>query len=320
MPSAPSHLPNFFIVGAPKAGTTSLYHYLAQHPDIYMSPIKEPSHFSTEIRSENFSEQRRPGVESALRAQHEYVEGPMTEERAGFLGMEWDDYVKLFKNVKEEKAIGEASVIYLWSKTAPENIYRTLPNAKILMVLRDPASRIFSAYLEALSAGAVRCSFREFVDSCLSCSDHKISVWWPMLELGLYYEGVKRYLDRFPRENICILLYDDYETNPARVVTEIYRFLGVDSGFTPDFSKRYHVPQVPRFPSFIRLLKKYGVWHRVGKLSPPALRSSLKRLTVQPRGRMEMSRPDREFLLGYYRDDVRNLASLLDRDLSAWLA
>lgn len=320
MRSTPHRLPNFFIVGVPKAGTTSLYHYLAQHPDIYMSPIKEPSHFSTEIRLENFSEKRRPGVESALRAQHEYLEGPMREERAGFLGMEWDDYVKLFKNVKEEKAIGEASVIYLWSKTAPEGICRTVPNAKILMILRDPANRIFSAYLEAMSAGAVRCSFREFVDSCLSSSDHKISVWWPMLEIGLYYEGVKRYLDRFPRENICIFLYDDYQTDPARVVTEIYRFLRVDSSFTPDFSKRYHVPQVPRFVPFTRFLKKYGIWHRGGQLSPPALRSLLRRLTVRPRGTIEMSRPDREFLVGYYRDDVRNLANLLDRDLSAWLA
>ena len=110
MQSNPYPLPNFFIVGAPKAGSTSLYHYLDQHPDIYMSPIKEPNYFATEIRPEIFSEDLLPRVEADLRALQEYLQGPMREKRLGGLVTEWDDYLKLFQNVKEERAIGEASV------------------------------------------------------------------------------------------------------------------------------------------------------------------------------------------------------------------
>jgi hypothetical protein len=316
MPSTPHRLPNFFIVGAPKAGTTSLYNHLAQHPDIYMSPIKEPCHFSTEIRPENFSEEMGPGFESAVRAQKEYLQGPMTEQRFGGIGMEWSDYLKLFLNVTRETAIGEASVLYLWSKTAAENMRSKVPHARILMILRDPVSRVFSEYREAISAGALRCSFRKYLEACLRRTNtDKLSLYWPVLETGLYYEGVKRYLDRFPRENICIFLYEDYQVEQARVLTEIFRFLRVDSGFVPDLSERH---LVPRFIAVNRFLKKHGVGRLVTKLSPPRLRSFLKKLIVRPGSAVDLSPADREFLLNYYRSDIEKLASLLGRDLSAW--
>jgi hypothetical protein len=316
MPSTPHRLPNFFIVGAPKAGTTSLYNYLAQHPDIYMSPIKEPCHFSTEIRPENFSEEMGPGFESAVRAQKEYLQGLMTEQRFGGIGIEWIDYLKLFLNVTRETAIGEASVLYLWSKTAAENIRSKVPHARILMILRDPVSRAFSEYREAISAGALRCSFRKYLEVCLRRNDtDKLSLYWPVLETGLYYGGVKRYLDRFPRENICIFLYEDYQGEQARVLTEIFRFLRVDSGFVADLSERH---LVPRFIAVNHFLKKHGVWQLVTKLSPRRLRSFLTKLIVRPGSAVDPSPADREFLLHYYRSDIEKLASLLGRDLSAW--
>ncbi len=121
MPSmlpSPAALPNFFIVGAPKAGTTSLYHYLDQHPQIFMSPIKEPNYFATEIRPENFGDELQPQVAEDLRELREYLRGPMPKKSFGGLVSQWDDYLKLFQSAKTEKAIGEASVCYLWSKTA----------------------------------------------------------------------------------------------------------------------------------------------------------------------------------------------------------
>jgi hypothetical protein len=318
MASTPQRLPNFFLVGAPKAGTTSLYHYLAQHPEIYMSPIKEPCHFSSEIRPENFSDETRAGAEAAFREQREYLQGPMTEQRFGGLGMDWEDYLKLFRNVKAETAIGEASVTYLWSKTAAANIHAKIPHAKILVVLRDPVSRIFSEYLEAITVGELRYSFHKYVESCLSCEPGKISLWWPILEAGLYYQSVKRYLDRFPRENVCILLYDRYRAEPASVLAEIFRFLSVDSSFTPDLSKRHNEPRVPRFILIGRLLNKRGVLDRLGTLVPPGLKPLLRKLAVRPRHMVAVTPSDREFLLSYYKDDIGKLAELLNRDLTAW--
>ena len=100
------HEPNFFIVGAPKAGTTSLYHYLAQHPDIYMSPLKEPTYFSLELRPENFEQKTRARVEQSIEEVRRYVHGPMKERRSNGIVCEWEDYLRLFAGVTTQRAIG----------------------------------------------------------------------------------------------------------------------------------------------------------------------------------------------------------------------
>jgi Sulfotransferase family len=319
MSSSPRPLPNFFIVGAPKAGTTSLYHYLDQHPDVYMSPVKEPCHFSEEIRLQNFSQEILPGVEADLRAQQEYLRGPMTEKRFGGVGMEWDDYLRLFENVKGEAAIGEASVLYLWSKTAARNIQLRVPNARILMVLRDPVGRAFSQYLDGITAGVLHGSFRDYIEACLSSQSEKISLVRPSLELGLYSAEVKRYLDRFTWKNVHIVLYDDLQQQQAKVLAGIFDFIAVDSNFSPDTSHRYLIPRVPRSLRLGHFLKKHQVWQRAAKMKPSPVRSFVKKLLVRPAGATTVNPRDRQFLLDHYRDDIQKLAVLLDRDLAAWL-
>ena len=125
-------LPNFILAGAPKSGTTALYHYLRQHPQIYMSPIKEPCYFAAEIRPDNLT---------ATHLQHIRRMSRKLPAPFGWLVSEWDDYVRLFQDVQHETAIGEASVAYLWSETAATNIASRLPDAKIIAVLRDPSER-----------------------------------------------------------------------------------------------------------------------------------------------------------------------------------
>src|SRR3954447_2840371 len=128
-----ARLPNFFIVGAPKAGTTSLYHYLDQHPQIYMSAIKEPHFFASEVRKDNFDAGLRRGIADQTRGLPEFLAGPMSHKRFAGIVTDWEDYVRLFANAGKEPALGEASVCYLWSPTAPEHIASRVPNAKILV-------------------------------------------------------------------------------------------------------------------------------------------------------------------------------------------
>src|SRR3954468_25016760 len=109
MPSSNRRLPNFFVVGAPKAGSTSLYHYLDQHPQVYMCPIKEPNYFASEIRPNNVSEELQGRLRRDIDALKAYLNGPMSEHRFGGMVVEWEDYLKLFENFEEEIAIGEAS-------------------------------------------------------------------------------------------------------------------------------------------------------------------------------------------------------------------
>ena len=115
-------LPNFFIVGAPKAGATSLYHYLGQHPQIYLSPVKEPCYFASEVRPEHFSQEFASTAERGGRQLRTYLDGPMTGGDPGGIVANWEDYLRLFKNADGETAVGEASVCYLWSPTAASNI------------------------------------------------------------------------------------------------------------------------------------------------------------------------------------------------------
>ena len=130
-------MPNFFIVGAQKAGTTSLYHYLDQHPQVYMSPIKEPYFFDHEMDSEGEVVRRDFG-------------GHRQPPRFANIG----EYSALFEGVQNERAIGEATPLYIYAPGAPERIERHAPGAKAIALLRHPADRAYSAFLHAVRIGA----------------------------------------------------------------------------------------------------------------------------------------------------------------------
>jgi hypothetical protein len=266
-------LPNFFIAGAPKSGTTSLYHYLDQHPDIYMSLIKEPHYFAPEIRMEHLSEHLRPRAEQDARALRAYLDGPMREKRFGGPVTQWPDYLKLFQQARGQKAVGEASVCYLWSESAVANIRRSIPNARIILVLRDPVGMAFSMYLHSQRSGPMRCSFREAIEMGLQQRGGRIDVMHPFLDLALYYAQVKRLLATFPEEQVRIYLYEEYQAEPARILTDIFRFLQVDPDFRTDMSKRY-------------------------------LEAPLPNASINPE--------DRALLSKFYREDIDQLAGLLN--------
>jgi hypothetical protein len=272
-------LPNFFIAGAPKSGTTSLYHYLSQHPEIYMSPIKEPNYFASEIRLERFSEPLRSQAEGDIQALRAYLEGPMREKRFGGVVTEWRDYLRLFQQAEGQKAIGEASVCYLWSESAAANVRRSIPDARIILVLRNPVEMVFSMYLQNAKSGAIRCTFREAMEMALEQRGGRIDVMHPFLDLGLYYEQVKRFLETFPEGRVRVYWYEEYKAEPALMLADVFRFLNVDAKFSPDMSIRYLEAGVPN---------------------------------------VVLGSAERAFLTEFYGDDVRKLAGLLGRDLSGW--
>jgi hypothetical protein len=312
-------LPNFFIVGAPKAGTTSLYAYLDQHPQIYLSPLKEPHFFSAEFRPDNFEVEARPRVATEMKALAAYLAGDLRAKKFGGFVTAWEDYLRLFRNATDEVALGEATPVYLWSPTAARNIAARVPHAKVVMILRDPVERAFSQYLQMLAAGATRRSFRAEIDACLRSTSRKLDAAWSMLEFGLYYEQVTRYLREFPPARVHVALYDDLQRAPQRLLAQVFEFLAVDVGFAPDLSRRHHEPAVPKLATAAYWLKKAGVWPRARAMLPAALRTKMRSLLARPRADLEMRPEDRAFLADYYRDDVAKLAALLGRDLTAWL-
>ncbi|MGO4210967.1 sulfotransferase, partial [Terriglobus sp. YAF25] len=226
-------IPNFFIVGAPKAGTDLLYYELDQHPEIYMSPLKEPCFYSSEIRRENFDAQIREQMSQAEEATRQYISGPMQQKRFGGVVSRREDYERLFAGVHQEKAIGEGSVCYLWSSTAPYAIARDNPKARIVIVLMDPAERAFHQYLKSISDGTVGHAFRRHLDLAMACDQQKLGIFHPFLDFGNYTAQLRRYRECFPAAQIHLSLYEETQADRTAWLERIFTFLGVDCSYRP---------------------------------------------------------------------------------------
>lgn len=311
--------PNFFLVGAPKAGSTSLYHHLRQHPDIYMSPIKEPCYFSFEVSPENFVPSQRARVARSIQEAREYLRGPMDKPIASGIVREWDLYLRLFEAAGAQRAVGEATVGYMVSPHAAGAIADRIPHAKILMVLRSPIDRAFSQYLHILAEGAVTSGFQQYVRACLRHSGEGFGIHEPFVEMGFYAAQVQRYIDHFPRNQIRIWIYEEHLAQPRELLRQIFRFLDVDEEFQPDTSTRYHQPRIPKMAGASRALQ----WARTTSFSrnvlPAQIRRAVRDVFYRSPGAVAMSAADRTLMREFYAGDVHKLESILNRDLSGWL-
>lgn len=212
---------NFFIVGAAKAGTSALHDIIGTHKDVFMSPVKEPNFFSNDINIEKF----RKGY---LR-KHNF-----TNETNKNFGHEMfvknkKDYDRLFENANDRKIIGESSVSYLYSKVAAREIYDYNPNSKVLVLLRDPVERAYSHYLMNLKVGFTNnLNFVNEIEKDYS----KINKGWGIshlyIELGLYYEQIKRYKNLFGERNLLIMSYSEFKFSNQKAVDIICDFLEID--------------------------------------------------------------------------------------------
>ena len=213
--------PNFFIVGKPKSGTTALHHMLNQHPDVFMSPVKEPNHFA------------RDAIEAAER------------RNRGFRGLPYkkrEDYLKLFADSQDQKVVGESSTAYMLSREAAAQIETFNPDAKILMILREPVDFLYSLHHQLLRSGNE--NEGDFRKALLLEEDRKRGRKIPRSasdpanlfysEQAKYCEQVQRYLDAFGRSNVKVLLYDDFRDDNLAVYREVLAFLEVDTNFKPE--------------------------------------------------------------------------------------
>ena len=310
-------LPNFFIVGAPKAGTDELYYHLDQHPQIFMSPLKEPCFFSSEIRPEHFHPSLRGQAERMAADTRRYLDEGMPGKRFGGIVSSLDDYQLLFSRATDQKAVGEGSVCYLWSKSAPLAIASTLPRARIIIVLMDPAERAFRQYLKSLSDGTVGHSFRVHLEAALRHGS-ELGLYHPFLQFGNYFEQVRLYRDHFPAGQLHLSLYEDLSADRQAWFRSVLSFLGVDREFVPEHVEIPSQPHVPRLVGVSHALRTCGIGRAMKHLFPQRVRSLVKR--ALSRAGMPRLRPeDRAILVDYYRNDILELQDLLGRDLQAWL-
>ena len=292
-----SPFPNFFIVGAAKAGTTSFAHYIGSHPDVFMSPIKEPHYFSSDIDSRAL----RIGSRSAAK------------------------YKSLFSGAAYARVIGEASTTYLFSSVAAERIYREAKHPRILILLRSPVERAYSHFLMDMKMGIdMNREYASELDfaAAVEADFHRDKKGWGIshlyVELGQYAHQVKRYLNVFPPEQVKILFHDDYENNLPEALDRVFRFLCLDPRLsTADLAGRLNSAQVPRYPSAHRVATAIGLQKAARLILSREARSGIKRHYF--RKPAPLSKKDFEQLLPYFRESTEELSQLLKRDLRNWL-
>jgi hypothetical protein len=304
-------LPNFFLAGVSKAGTSALHSYLDQHPQIYMSPIKEPTFFGAEdLAAAPFDEllrgRRPPGA--VLDA---YLSGPQAPG-ARHLVLEWESYVRLFRDVRDEPAIGESSVAYLWLPHAAGAIRAKLPNARLLFVLRDPAERLFTLHHSA--QWKEQGGFRQWLQASLEDPRRRAL----RIEPARYGTHLARFLAVFPREQVRIHLYEDYRRDPQAVLRDIFAFLGVRADYPIDLSVRHNVTLGPRFPLLHALRRRISGKAPLTAWLPEGVRRVLRGL-YRSRPQPPADPADRHLVIEYYRDEILRAQNLIGRDLSAWL-
>jgi hypothetical protein len=310
--------PNFFVVGAAKGGTTSLHRYLLHHPQVYMSPIKETNFFSqADMRSELFNPEYRIDVGLDLAR---YLSGPM-DRRVHSANVErWEDYIRLFRNATNEKAVGEVSPSYLYCPSTAKQISDTLPGARIAMILRNPIDRAYSHYIMNLPlAKTFEMDFIQEVES----DHHSTPKGWGVnrlyLDLGLYSEQVRRYVEHFPPQHLHVILYDDYRARPRETVNRLCQFLGVDEELVGDLSHKHNIAGVPRFKRVNRILFQTGIIRKSKFLIPDMLKRQLQSLLYSRQAVPKMTDDQRIYLVDFYREDIERLCDLLRTDLSFWL-
>jgi len=278
--------PNFFIVGAAKAGTTSLYAYLNHTPGVYMSPIKEPGYFRTTDFGSKFKSSRISDKSK---------------------------YLKLFSEVKSEKAIGEATPGYLADPDSANLIYQAVPHAKIIISLRDPVERAYSQYLWRITKTGITQSFHEIVTERVD-NVNDTSAYNFCLDPGLYTKNVKRYQDLFGSEQVKIIIFEEFVKNPKKIVKEVLEFLEVNADAPTVLEKTYNAYSKPRGKLGQSILGNRTIRKIAPKLFPQSLLWKVREDVLLKKGiKPKMDQVDRSLLENFYIQNVKSLQILLKR-------
>ena len=232
----------FFVAGVAKAGTTALCEFLGQHPQVFMCPIKEPTFFAArELLS--FDAESSASAQARALEVRRWLAGETVHPPEHGFALEWAHYEALFRGVRDQRAIGDGSVNYWWAPGAAGAIRERFPDARFVVMLRNPADRLFSQYLAMRWAYPLR-TFDEFIALGLRRCDGLGVV----MDVGYYATHLERFFTHFPREQFSIHLYEDFSANPRSVCRDIFAFLGVDPDHPVDVSQRINAPQLPRWP------------------------------------------------------------------------
>ena len=290
--------PQAFVVGAPRCGTTALCNFLGQHPDVFMPYVKEPHYFGSDLTT-----------------------------RRGFPTLE--SYLTLFRD-GQGKLCMEGSTWYLYSRCAAQELFDFDPDAKIIIMVRNPTDLVRSWHAHALLAGV---QDQTRLEDALALEDERrngkaLPQGSPRekllyTDIPRFTEQIERYQKVFSPEQLHIITYDDFSADNAAVVEGTFRFLGVDPSFVPTFDK-INASGETKSPLFRTLLEHQpeGVRKLIRAVTPRRFRTGLKDKlrqlnTVYP-AKKPVEGDVEQFLKKTFHDEVKSVSDLLGRDLTYW--
>lgn len=311
-------LPNVICVGAEKCGSTALYDCLRAHPDIYMSPIKEPNFFSTDVRVANFRADYQRHEAQKPETLDEYFAHSHLADRWGAYLENPAHYLRLFADGASYCVRGEVSNSYLYSEEAPQNILDSIPGVRLIVMLREPVARAFSQYRAMVRDGrAAKDTLIEEVRYDEGFADRRWGSCHGYIDHGLYAVQLERLLRVFPRERVKIILAEDFFAARDSVLAEVFAFLGLDPVVRLQTLPNRNLSAAPRNPGLIRLLARTGLKSRAFGLVPGPLREQVKSLFFTG-AKLTITSAEREFLEPFFAADVPRVEALLGRSLDAW--
>lgn len=292
--------PDFFIVGAPKCGTTAMYQCLAGHPQIFVPQRKELHHFGSDLHSPT------------------YVR-------------DLNEYLSLFAGAGDERQVGEASVWYLFSKRAAAEIKTFCPRARVIIMLRNPVEMLYSLHSQHLYNGTEE--IVDFAAALAAETDRKRGERLPKgvaaverlfyRDVVKYAEQVDRYLQAFGSENVKVIIYDDFQRDPAHICRETFDFLRVDPAIAPALRIVNPNKQLRSRSAQAILNRPPAVLAKLARpLTTPALRHRLfaaaQELNTNYSARRPLAAELRLTLQQELKPEVERLSKLLKRDLNHW--
>jgi len=279
---------NMFLIGAPRCGTTSLYHYLKQHPDIFLPSRKELHYFS-------------------------YPEVSDTYYRVDFI-TDIKTYLDFYSLAKDEKILGDISPSYLHYYKSAERIKAFNPDAKIVIILRNPIERAISHYLLDVRQGYQKNQF--ILCKYLDKTEKNRLFYKEYIEVGMYASKVKHFFDVFGRESVCVLLFDELANNPIQVLYKLFKFFEIPN-VKIDVTKKYNVYESPKTTLLYYIIHN-DFLYRFLKIMPDNLKILIRNLFFNT----QIEKPDFSeeclILKKIFRNDIELLSGILDIDLSKW--
>jgi hypothetical protein len=297
-------LPDFLLVGAPKAGTTALHVALSRHPQLFLSAVKEPKFFLTDG-----APPAGPGGPGDAQTFREYV-----WRRA--------DYERLFDAAPAGALRGESTTLYLRDPAAHERIARTVPDARLVAVVRDPVDRAHSNWTHLRSAGLE--PEADFLRACALEPSRVEAGWgpfWRYVSLGFYGAQLEHLFSVFPREQVHVVLYRDLRRSPVETLDAICAFLGVHPGVVGEVPAENVTAAAGRSWTDAAVGRVLPALDRVpGRLRAPVVGWVRRHLQREQRVRTPLTPAERAELLPAYAEDITLLERLSGLDLRHWRA